>query len=567
VVAPLDRSGATAGTVTLHVERLRPAFPSRGVMLLVAGGPGQASAAVFDLASGDYDGLFPGYTLVAFDPRGTGRSDALRCPALEGELQLDADLPQRVARCARQIGPRRRFYTTRDHAADVEAVREALGVERIAIWGTSYGTQLAVAYAARYPRRVERLLLDSVVAPEGLDPYNRPTLRAIPRALASLCAASGCRSMPRLGEDVVVLANRLARKPLQGVVGGRRVRVTGQRLIELVVDSDLNPALAAELPSAIVAARGGRPQPLLRLASLGIDSFPDLRELFSAAVLAATICGDSRVPWSAGAGPAEREQALRQAIAALPPGSTGRFGAWAARSGTGTAEICRGWPDTPAPAERLQVPDVPVLAVAGELDMRTPVSSALAVARRFPRGRVLVVPGAGHSVLTAVRSCANSAVRAWLRGSRTPSRCPRVTPLVPTVPRVPRSLADVTPPRGTAGRQGRTLGAVMLTLAEARAATVLAVLDALVDGFPARGTRLPGVSGGLLVFSGGEIRLRDYSFVPGVALSGRIEFERDGLTGVLAICGPAAARGMIVLEEDGRRRVTWSPLRAVRSCA
>src|SRR5207302_1082717 len=84
VVVPLDRSGATPGSVSLYVERLQPLGTPRGVMFLIAGGPGQASASAFDLASSGpfFRDQFPGYTLIAFDPRGTGRSGVLRCPEL-----------------------------------------------------------------------------------------------------------------------------------------------------------------------------------------------------------------------------------------------------------------------------------------------------------------------------------------------------------------------------------------------------------------------------------------------------------------------------------------------------
>ena len=88
VVVPLDRSGAVPGTIALAVETLPPGGTSRGVMFLIAGGPGQGSASVFGLGDPDsaafYQFMFPGYTLVAFDNRGTGRSGLLTCPGLQG---------------------------------------------------------------------------------------------------------------------------------------------------------------------------------------------------------------------------------------------------------------------------------------------------------------------------------------------------------------------------------------------------------------------------------------------------------------------------------------------------
>ena len=174
VAVPLDRSRATPGTIALKVQVLPALGQERGVMFLVAGGPGQGSATVFGLGTQStaeyYRFLFPGYTLVAFDNRGTGQSGLLRCPGLQGYYPIEQE-ESRVAACAAAIGPQRLFYSTREHAEDIDAVREALGAQRIGIWGTSYGTKLALAYALAHPERVERLLLDSVVPTDMEDPY------------------------------------------------------------------------------------------------------------------------------------------------------------------------------------------------------------------------------------------------------------------------------------------------------------------------------------------------------------------------------------------------------------
>src|SRR5438270_223495 len=83
---------------------------------------GQASADTFDLATqGKYwQSYFPGYTLVAYDDRGTGKSGALDCSSAVTIDQCAADIPNRA------------FYTTRDHAFDIESVRVALGVDKLA---------------------------------------------------------------------------------------------------------------------------------------------------------------------------------------------------------------------------------------------------------------------------------------------------------------------------------------------------------------------------------------------------------------------------------------------------
>src|SRR2546429_1285262 len=196
VNVPLDRSGATPGTVSLHVEELpAPGIP-RGVLFLIAGGPGQASAGAFTLGANALDlrSEYPGYTLIAFDPRGTGRSGLLRCPELQADPFAALTRVQAlVAKCGTEIGASRDFYSTRDHADDIDAVRRALGVDKIALEGTSYGTQLSVAYALTYPSHVERLILDSVADPAGPDPLPPAHPPQKPEGPPCLCSGGACR--------------------------------------------------------------------------------------------------------------------------------------------------------------------------------------------------------------------------------------------------------------------------------------------------------------------------------------------------------------------------------------
>jgi pimeloyl-ACP methyl ester carboxylesterase len=220
VPVPLDRTGAVPGTIQLYVEVLPAEGLQRGVMFLVAGGPGQPSAEAFNIGAeaSTYRSMFPGYTLVAFDNRGTGRSGVIDCPALQRAVSAStAEQARLAADCAALIGPTFRFYATRDHAEDVDDVRQALGAARVGIWGTSYGTKLAEAYALGHPNRVERLILDSVVLPEGSDPLGREVLRSMPAGLSALCANDSCSAAtPNVAADVAALANRLAAKPLVG---------------------------------------------------------------------------------------------------------------------------------------------------------------------------------------------------------------------------------------------------------------------------------------------------------------------------------------------------------------
>ncbi len=153
---------------------------------------------------------------------------------------------------------------------DIDGVRKALGFRQIGIYGASYGTDLALTYARMFPGQTKRLLLDSVA-----EPYNDLSLvarvtKAIPQTLRTFCARACLGTTKNYVRDAVSLANALAVTPLRGSVlqsSGRHraVELTAVDFLDLVVESDLNAGIAAELPAAVEAARGGDPTPLLRL--------------------------------------------------------------------------------------------------------------------------------------------------------------------------------------------------------------------------------------------------------------------------------------------------------------
>ncbi len=546
VDVPLDRTGVVPGTIPLQVEVLPAQGTPRGAMFLIAGGPGQGSAHSFDLSSpievGLYRLMFPGYTLVAYDDRGTGGSGLLDCPALQAVVSSDSD-SRLVADCAALLGPQRDFYSTGDHVEDLDAVRQSLGLDKVGLYGTSYGTKLAIAYALAHPDHVERLLLDSVLPPELPDPLATNVLSALPGTLGAFCAAGRCRAAtPDFAGDVTAVANALAAKPLQGKVllpggGSKAVALSGVDFLGMIVDADLNPGLAAELPAAVHAARLGSPQALLRtfyLDSLAsAEAAPDL----SFALLAATDCHDGPFPWAPDSATADRPAALQAAIAALPAGSFGPFGSWAAA--LGNASLCVGWP-SPSGGVTLgagPLPDVPVLAISGGFDMRTPTAGAFSVAARFPQGHVLVVPGVGHSVLGVdISGCSQQAVHTWMVGGQVPARCARPPALVADVPAYPAPLKRPATP-------AQTLAIATKTYREAQA------LWLMTSGLTGRSATVSGLYGGKLVSTARTFRFAGYSIEPGIALTGTLELRQFGpplvFQGTATVGGPLAARGAL----------------------
>ena len=92
-----------------------------------------------------------------------------------------------VRACAAKLGSRRQFYGTDDVVADIDALRRALGVDKIALDGISYGTYVGERYALAHPGHVSKLVLDSVVPHVGLCDLGVVEFRGTARVLRSVC--------------------------------------------------------------------------------------------------------------------------------------------------------------------------------------------------------------------------------------------------------------------------------------------------------------------------------------------------------------------------------------------
>src|SRR5829696_7791462 len=322
---PLDRSSARPGMVALKLARL-PAASGRPTLVYLSGGPGGAGIeemlAVMPLVLS----LLDRYRVVGFDQRGAGGSGLLRCPALEHDPRLRSVRAGEA--CARRLGEARRLYTTPDSVEDLEAIRAGLHVERLTLFGISYGTELALAYARAHPDRVDRMILDSVVDPDDRDPFGLSGFRAMGPSLAALCPG-GCRGVARRPVDLVArLTARLRARGLRGVSYDRRGRRHRHRIgptavADLLFDADYNPPLRAAVPAAARAAVRGDPAPLTRLVAEG-EKLADLPspQSFSSARYA-TVCEETPLPWEASTPVGDRRAAPRWGRA-RPARSTSR---------------------------------------------------------------------------------------------------------------------------------------------------------------------------------------------------------------------------------------------------
>ncbi|GGM07885.1 protease [Streptomyces fumigatiscleroticus] len=176
VTVPLDYSRPGAGTLDLALARYRATGRPKGSVLLNFGGPG--GAGVGELAAGgkDFMHLTNEYDVVTFDPRGVGRSSPVTCgegsaralAATDGEEGLRdpkatlRQLRKAAAECAEHAGRVLPHIGTVNVSRDMDVIRAALGDRKLNYLGFSYGTRLGAVYAAQFPDKVGRLVLDGV---------------------------------------------------------------------------------------------------------------------------------------------------------------------------------------------------------------------------------------------------------------------------------------------------------------------------------------------------------------------------------------------------------------------
>ncbi len=579
LTVPLDRSGAVPGTVTLRVERSRARKAARPPLFVVAGGPGDSTTSTYrsDLTRTILGTETRSRDVVVMDLRGTGRSNVLRCEALERarrDTRGDA-----AAACAEQLGTRRAFYTPRDSAQDIEAVRVALGVPRIAFLGESYATRTVLEYARRYPANVERMVLSSPVAPAGLDPLERSSFAALPRVLRRLCPRGACRMSTRnLVADTRRLARRLGQTPLRGALvdgsGRRRIVTAGpEDLYDLASVDSVSFGVSVEaFPGLVRNALRGDAAPLLRsLVRARDDDLPTYSPRASSpAAAAASVCEDSTFPWSRTAPPTDRDRHARDFISGLPASTFAPFGAAAALR-SDTLELCRRWPAaSPPPEPSASLPAIPTLIVANEQQTRGPVEDAVAVAQLIPGAQLLRdwsgitgVPG------LLVDECSRRAARRFLAGGH-PDACPRRRGYLSVSKPPPLTLSEL-PRVGAPGRAGRTFAAVQLTVADGVESAMFEVFERFteaqrrlregraVDNVLAGTMRAGGLRHGRVIFGfkSNRLQFERVSYVPGVFLSGSVSNFFKGSSrkfrGVLRVSGGRAARGRLLVRGDRLR--------------
>jgi pimeloyl-ACP methyl ester carboxylesterase len=413
ITVPLRRVDPALGTTRIGFalrSRSDRRRPSLGTIFAVDGGPGYASTAAPYVRSLEaaLAPLLRRRDLVFFDERGTGSSGAIDCPPLQHGTVQEAIA---IGECADQLGPTYAAYTTAEAAADMDAVREALGTNKVMIYVDSYGTLLGQAYAVRYSSRLRGLILDSAYPAD--DPYYRTLYPAGIRALGIACHRSAHCS-----------GNAPAR--FRSVV--RRFHAAGRStepLLRVLLEAGtLAPRSYLGLDEGDRLYLAGDPRRLDGLLAPGDIGHGNFRE-FSYGLEIAVECNDYPLLWNPDTTIEARIRGLAASTAGLPPGHFAPFSrSEYLLSSAAHLTNCLTWPAPPGGGLEPPVPvgwraprSFPTLILAGELDDVTSVKEARQVAVRFPRSRLDIVPNRGHvsSLYFPFRSPAVGAIRDFVR--------------------------------------------------------------------------------------------------------------------------------------------------------
>lgn len=392
---PEDRANPDGRFIDLRVAVV-PAVgrtPQPDPLVFLTGGPGQAATESFVQLRGAFRRVERERDIVLVDQRGTGGSNPLRCPKPEDTagfwlLEDDAIEPW-VAKCLETLDANPELYTTAIAMEDLDAVREALGYERVNLYGVSYGTRAALEYLRQFPDRVRSVILDGVAPPSknlGMD-VARDAQRALDLLVERCAGDVACHTeFPDLTRD---LDNLMAALAAPVPVTLRHPRTGEEETIELqrsmaafaIRLATYSQETASIVPLLLRSAANGDLRPL---AAQFLMTTSNLDDTMADAMGYSVICSEDFPFFDAAA------------VVALNEGTY--LGAVQTDS---LSALCPLWPTQSIPADFKEpvTIDVPVLLLSGEADPVTPPSNGELVAASLPTSLHLIAPGQGHMVI------------------------------------------------------------------------------------------------------------------------------------------------------------------------
>ncbi|GGO90922.1 alpha/beta hydrolase [Wenjunlia tyrosinilytica] len=429
ISVPLDYAKPSGKKIRLALSRVpHTAAHSQGPLLVNPGGPGGSGLGLAGFVARSLPKKVAAqYDIVGFDPRGVGSSEpALDCkPGYFKPIRPDsvphskAEESKNIQRaasfakaCGTKYGSLLKHIHTRDAVRDMDRIRAALGAARINYFGYSYGTYLGAVYAKLFPQRVRRLVLDSIVDPNGVwyeDNISQDyAFDARHRAFASWVAKNNTTyHLGTHGKDVLkkwyAMREKMRTNPAKGKVGPAELE---DSFIPGGYYNGYWPALAAGFSAYV---RHGDQQALVDL----YDNFGATDDTNGYSIYTSVQCRDAAWPrdWKTWHKDTEK-------VYAKAP-----FMAW---NNAWYNAPCAFWPTTSLKPTNVSNNRIPAaLLFQATDDAATPYSGGVAVHKLLKKSRLVVEEGGGnHGITLSGNACLDKWLAKYLDTGALPASRP-----------------------------------------------------------------------------------------------------------------------------------------------
>lgn len=387
--------------IDIEILRLPAISPAaqKDPLFLIQGGPGGSSIEMANFLHGFFADVRKNRDLIFVDQRGTGKSNPLRCTQLSVKdmgLPEDEQLEKYLGLmrdCANDKKDALPFYTTLHAVHDLDAVRKALGYEKINLWGTSYGTRVALEYAHRYPQHSRTMILDAVAPKEiALSKFSARDSLAALTAVNDECQAQA--ECARLFGDIMIKAETVYTRlqiadqagtpiqvsykhPLNQV--SDELRLSARIFSQLIFSALYSRDLTVLLPQAISQAEQENYQLIATLFALAAEQSQKMN--IADAMHFSVLCNEDWHFVSPGD------------VETTPP----FFGLNAIKD---RDAVCAFWPKANLPEDYWNPirSDVPALLLSGKHDPVTPEYWAKQVAQGLSNATSLLASGGNHGI-------------------------------------------------------------------------------------------------------------------------------------------------------------------------
>lgn len=397
---PENRSKPSGNKITIHFVRLKSTSANPGPPIIyLAGGPGVSGISmlkterliIFEALRAFGDVIIP-------DQRGTGMTKPVMTSKTPLDLPLDKPIDAKESLdsfCARMEKMKAELkkqnidigsYNTKENAADIDAIRQALGAEKMILWGHSYGSHLGLAVIKDFGPFVDKAILSGV---NGLDQrFRMPTdVNEVFIEMDRLIDASP-KLRKRIPSFPALVRQELEKLDLRPVI--KEIYVDNKKITVTIGRTDVEVFTAINLASTSFIRE--LPQMFYNMSQGDYYTAAEYAYKTLKARAEGTPMSYS-MHYASGCSP-EREKEI---LAASDQGMLRN----AINYPFMTEKVKAAWP-VPDLGEEFRRPfqsSVPVLLISGNLDGRTSISNAREVKKNFSNSVHVVFKNVSHDLL------------------------------------------------------------------------------------------------------------------------------------------------------------------------